>query len=213
VNVNPGLKWTYIRCSVDLNSGIYFILKNNDSIPTTLPTFTPIPYYSSTTNSPEINYNSAMSISGTFLNKGVIFLRQLRLWECYNCLTANSWKMIISGCNFDNFPALLHSWDPIWDNNQILEAVNPNNTSYVILNIVNAGWLGNNVIDETNYGILDTSVLCGPSNCTDIQASDPSCSNGSYSFPNRFDCTCQQNRTDVWVGQYGATGSSYCRRK
>jgi hypothetical protein len=151
INFNPTqTKWGYIRCSVDITKKLYFHFDE--------PLVT-IERQLLGTPSNIASGNTTLKFKGLtddniLANSGVLFIRQLRLWKCYLCQDADTYRLDITTVTGLRYTNLLHLFEAPFDNTASINDVKP--VSAVKTNLSsNANWLGYNVLDITTYKRLD----------------------------------------------------------
>jgi hypothetical protein len=143
VYFDPVTNWAFIRCSVYVDILSYFITWNNNK------------YYVQSINGgtqPSVPDVTTIQIVGPVVDAGVIFIRQMRLWSCFNC--AFNFNNSIMKSAITNFPNLLHAWDPYYDPVQSNEFRYPLTNTLSIKNSVNPNWVYNYPVVDTNYFLL-----------------------------------------------------------
>lgn len=130
--------WSYIRCSVDLTAKTFFSFDESSVVSERVLFGTGIASIPATTT---------LTFTENSLNRGVVFFRQFRLWNCYLCQNVNTYKLDITTATIATYTNLLHLWDPLIGTSitDIKGGVN------VATLTQNSNWVGNNVIDDSNY--------------------------------------------------------------
>lgn len=137
-SINP-TQWTYLRCSVDTTNNKFYHINENMAI--SLNNLTDTPATLSATDALELSHNS--------LNRAVIFIRQLRLWKCYDCQLGDLHSLYLDSTSAAQHTDLLHIWDPIYNSGT---AVNDLKTSANPLSFTqDNNWIGYNILDLNKY--------------------------------------------------------------
>lgn len=130
-------KWDYIRCSVDLTNKKYYHIVDNSAISEI--TFTE--------TAPTIPATTTLSFVDSVLNRGVVFFKQIRLWNCYDCQKVDTSSLFLTSTSAAMHDNLLHLWDPVYG--QTIDDLKTGSNT-ITLNI-NASWIGYNVLDLSDY--------------------------------------------------------------
>jgi len=149
-NGNP---WGYIRCSVDLTQRLFFTFDENlvTSEEKLLGSFSNI-----TTGDTTLVIKG--NDSNVITNQGAIYIRHLRLWKCYLCQDADTYRLDITNISAPKYTNLLHIFEAPYIDPEVVKDVKANTTQTLTLN---TNWIGNNVFDLTNYSKLTNSVADG----------------------------------------------------
>ncbi len=78
------LPWVYLRCSVNLLTGKYFHFQEKSFISEQTLTSPPTDILSGT---------ASLTFTNATKNRGVLFFRLLRLYDCYDCQTADNYRV------------------------------------------------------------------------------------------------------------------------
>lgn len=149
--------WTYLRCSVDLTNKLYvhFPAYTSYSEYSLSGVFTSITAGTTSLSFTAGNNNNILA------NEGAIFIRQLRLWNCYLCQDGTVFRKdltITTGVKYANLLYLFEA--PFAVAPVITEVLNATNTSLTL----NANWIGYNVFDLSNYDKLTSTTVLGVGN-------------------------------------------------
>ncbi|MCP3683104.1 MAG: hypothetical protein GY861_10475 [bacterium] len=85
ITITPNTKWEYIRCSTDITNKKYFFY-SDDSTGKSPTDFTLATY-------PTIASTTTFSMSNNANNWGIIFFKQIHLWDCYDCIALNIYRL------------------------------------------------------------------------------------------------------------------------
>lgn len=155
VNVNftaNGTPWGYIRCSVDLAQQLYFSF--NEPLITTEKRI--IGGLSNIAAGNTSLVFKGGSDDTKLTNQGVIFIRHLRLWNCYLCQDADTYRLDITNLTATKYLNLLYLFEsPYVDPEKITDI--KATQDYTLT--ANASWIGYNVVNMSTYKRLTTSLL------------------------------------------------------
>lgn len=158
INLTDPTKWVYIRCSVDTTNKLYFhfhetMVTSEKTLSGNAPTIT-------------AGQQTTLKFISNSTDRGVIFFRQFRLWNCYLCQQADTYKLDITSASVASYTNLLHLWDPVYGAtitdmknagaNIITPTINPVSLGYNLLNIPNTYY---KLVSPT-YLCLETVVVC-----------------------------------------------------
>ena len=157
VNINfsaTGSPWGYIRCSVDITNKLYF---HFDETLTTSEfnltgNFSTIPVGNSSL------IFQAKTSNNNLTNQGALFIKQMRLWNCYLCQDADTYRFEITNITATRYTNLLYLFESPYIVPEKITDVKANLDYTINLNV---NWIGYNVFDLTNYTILSSSSLNG----------------------------------------------------
>lgn len=148
-----GTPWGYIRCSVDLAQKLYFTF--DETLVTTEKDLTGSISSSIAAGTTTLVLKGG-SDSAILTNQGAVFMRHLRLWKCYLCQDADTYRLDITNLTAPKYTNLLYLFEaPYTDPDKITDV--KANQDYTLTE--NASWIGYNVFDMTNYKRLTTTSI------------------------------------------------------
>lgn len=151
INFNPKqVNWGYLRCSVDITNKLYFhfdeplvtVEKTLLGVHTNIASGTSTLKFKGKTN------DDIMSSSG------IAFIRQFRLWKCYLCQDADTFRLDMTTVTGLKYDKLLHIFEAPYNDTPTINDIRPATPVTTSLT-ENSNWLGYNVLDLTTYKRLD----------------------------------------------------------
>jgi len=153
VNFNAnGTPWGYIRCSVDLVQKLYFTF--DETLVTTEKDL-----LGSFSNSIATGATTLVLKGGSdnaiLTNQGAVFIRHLRLWKCYLCQDADTYRLDVTVNTAPKYTNLLYLFEaPYIDPDKITDI--KATVDYTLT--ANTNWIGYNVFDMSLYKRLTTTL-------------------------------------------------------
>jgi hypothetical protein len=142
--------WGYIRCSVDITNKLYFHF--DEPLVTIERKLLGNP--SNITNGSTSLKFKGLSDNDRLANSGVAFIRHIRLWKCYLCQDADTFRLDITTITGLKYVNLLHLFEAPYDDIASINDVRP--ASAVKTNLtLNTNWIGYNVLNSSTYKRLD----------------------------------------------------------
>jgi hypothetical protein len=151
INFNPTqVNWGYIRCSVDITNSLYFhfdeplvteekkLLGSNSNV---------------TAGATTLKFQGT-SDNSILANSGVAFIRQVRLWKCYLCQDADTYRLDMTTVTGLKWVQLLHIFEAPYNDTPVINDVRPVTPVATALT-ENTTWLGYNSLNSSTYKILD----------------------------------------------------------
>jgi hypothetical protein len=139
--------WVYVRCSVSNTLKKYFHLRDVQQVNPLTLNGTP----------PTVGNDTSFIFSNNSINMGLIFFKQFRLWNCYDCQATDTYKTEITSKSVVNYSAILHVWDPTYSKGTYPPQVTDIKESKNFTPVVDDSWNGYLFVDRTGYKVLSTT--------------------------------------------------------
>lgn len=156
INFNPTQQnWGYLRCSVNITKKLYFHFDE----PLVTEEKILLGTNSDVSNSANTLVFKGKTDNSILANSGVAFIRQVRLWKCYLCVDADTYRLDMTTTTGSKYAKLLHlfeaPYNPLVDKTQQkIKDVKPASSVDTTLT-QNANWIGYNSLDVSTYKRLD----------------------------------------------------------
>ena len=165
INFNPAQQnWGFLRCSVDIPNKLYFHHDEENIVTekTLLGTNADVAD-AATTLKFENNDDSVTNANNKRLaNSGVAFIRQVRLWTCYLCQDADTYRFDLTSASRPLYPKLKHIYEAPFPTDATFNTANlkindilPDTPGTTSVLPESQDWLGYNSLNSATYKRLD----------------------------------------------------------
>lgn len=151
INFTPTQQnWGYIRCSVDITNKLYF---HFDEPLVTVERQLAVSITSVPAGATTLKFKG-VSDDAILANSGIAFIRQVRLWKCYLCQDADTYRLDMTTTTALKYTKLLHLFEAPYVDPPKISDVRPGTPVDTDLT-ENASFIGYNSLNASTYKRLD----------------------------------------------------------